>query len=310
MSLNKLRVLLVVMIGLALSVAAPAQMGQDGIYRLQPDDVLRVQMRDDNQINADIPIGPDGYISAPFVGAVKAQGKTTTELENELVALYKAKLGFRNPRMAVTILRYRAIHAAVNGMVFRPGVYEMRAGDTLLVLLANANNYIVDRADAQRATFRRSYSHELIPIDLKALLNGDTTQNYIINDGDELIVPERKRSFITVVGTVAQPGQYPYQDDMTVEDALGVARGEVKTRSIVSKIMVTRKLADGRVVHYVCDLIKYGKGDSAQNITLQPGDMVYVPENKAPDINVITGLTNTLFFFQQLSHGGILGLRL
>ncbi|MBS1716687.1 MAG: polysaccharide export protein [Armatimonadetes bacterium] len=286
------------------------QLGPDGLYRLQADDIIRLQLRDDNQVGGEIPIGPDGYFNVPFVGAVKASGKTTNELEAELVKLYREKLGYRNPRISVTIIRYRAIRATVNGFVARPGAYEMRQGDTILVLLGQSGSLLADRADARRATLRRANSRELIPIDLQALISGDTSQNYSINDGDELNVPERKRPTITVLGTVLQPGIYGFNDEMTLMDAIGEAHGEVRTRSIMSHVYVTRTLPSGQVVRYQCDLIKFGKGDYAQNITLQPGDFVYVPENKSPDLNQLSALLNTLYFFNQLGRSNLLGLKI
>jgi polysaccharide biosynthesis/export protein len=280
-------------------------------YRLQPEDIIRVQIYNEPQVNADIPIGRDGNISAPFVGTVQVQGKTTSELEAELAEAYIRRLRLRDPRVSVTIIRFRPIRASVGGFSNRPGVFEMRPGDTLLTLLNQSGGPAPDRADLRRATLRRSNSRELIPIDLYAMLIlGDMSQNYSIQDGDELIIPEETRNRVLVLGAVAQPGPYPYKEPMTLVDAISLARGEIRYRSKFSEIVVIRELRGqpGQYVHIRADFVRYLKNqDHTQNVRLEPGDVVFVPETRTPDFNQISALANTAFILDRLG-GGLLGL--
>ncbi len=289
--------------------------GQEGTYRLMPDDVLRIQVYGEQQINAIIPVGRDGNISAPFVGIIRAQGKTTSELQEELVAEYKKKLQIKNPIVSVTIEKYRDVRATVVGAVNRPSTYVMRPGDTIVTLLGQGGGPLGnDRADLKRATLRRGKSKELIPIDLYSMLvKGDTSQNYEIEDGDELNIPEATANRIMVLGSVAQPGTYPYTDPMTVSDALSLARWEIRYRSRMSKTMIIRP-NPGKPGTYTRILVNFvafiAKGDASQNITLQAGDVVYVPETNTPDIDRIANIANTLFVLDRFSRDGILGFRL
>ena len=180
-------------------------LGQEGTYRLKPEDVLRIQVYGEQQINALIPIGRDGNISAPFVGIIRAEGKTTSELEAELVIEYQKKLQIKRPIVSVTIDHYREVRATVVGAVLRPSTYTMRPGDTIFTLIGQGGGAPNDRADRKRATLRHAKWRELIPIDLYAmLLKGDTSQNYEIEDGDELNIPEATNNRIVVLGTVLQ----------------------------------------------------------------------------------------------------------
>lgn len=281
---------------------------QDPTYRLQPEDVLKIQVYNDTQINVDLPVGRDGNISAPFVGIIRAQGKTTSELEADLKALYIQKLKLRDPIVSVIVLAYARVKASIVGLVNRPGVYDMRPGDTILTLLSYAGGTILEgsassRANLRRVTLRRKASNELIPIDLQAMLKrGDMSQNYKVEDGDELIVPEDTRNRVLVLGAVAQPGAFPYTEPMTVMDAIGLARGQIRYVSKFSEILVIREKAGmpGNYIRIRSDIVKFVKqGDAAQNFALEPGDVVYVPETKTPDWDRIANVVNSLFFLDR-----------
>lgn len=297
--------------------AAPATssaVSSDEVYKLQPEDLVRVLVYNEQQASADVPVGKDGYISAPFVGLIKVLGKTTAQVEDELVELYKAKLRIRDPRVSVTILKYRTLKATVGGFVSRPGQFEIRPGDTLVTLLNQGGGTVPDRADLRRATFRRANSNELIPVDLYAMLiKGDTSQNYKLSDGDELNVPEETNLRISVQGSVAQPGTYAYKEPMTLSDAISLAHGEIRQRSMFSKVLIIReqKGQPGQFLRIQANYVKFIKeGDSSQNIPLVPGDLIVVPETKTPDLAEVTQIISTFFYGQQFLKNGVFGIHL
>ncbi len=287
-----------------LSILACLASAQSPAYRIQVDDVVRIQVYDEEQVNASVPVDPEGNIKAPFVGTVKAAGKTVDELEKELVDLYIRELRLKEPLVSVTIERFRPVRASVGGMVARPAIYDMRPGDTLLTLLNMGGGPLTDTiADLRRATLRRKGSQELIPIDLFALINrGDMSQNYVIQDGDELTVPRTDRNVIVVSGQVRQPGLYPYRDPMRLADAISLAGGEIPFKSKFSKIVVIRE-DPGRPGEYVriqADLVKFlRKGDGTQNVLLEPGDTVVVPDSGNIDFNQINAIANVFFILDR-----------
>jgi polysaccharide export outer membrane protein len=81
----------------------------------------------------------------------------------------------------------------------------------------------------------------------------------------------------TVSGQVGKPGQYPLRYDTTISEAIGVAGGFLPTaktqvflfRRVSSDWAEVRKLSLKDVVH--------GKNLN-EDLHLQPGDMVFVPE--------------------------------
>lgn len=289
-----------------------AALAQNGTYRLKPLDVIRIQIWNEAQINSALPIGEDGNISAPFVGIVRAQGRTTSELEVELSQLYMQKLRLRDPKVSVTIEQFRPVRASVGGMVRTPGVYEMRPGDTLMMLLTRGGGPDPDRSDLRRATLRRAGSAEVIPVDLYALIfKGDMSQNYTIEDGDEVVVPEETRNRILVMGAITAPGPYPYKEPLYAYDAITLARGPIRNRTKLSSVTILREdpARPGQYTRLKCDLVKFiRQGDNTQNLQLRPGDIVYVGETNTPDLADISAIVNSAFVFDRFFRDGLFGL--
>lgn len=281
-------------------------------YKLKPEDVIRIQVFNQQQIGADIPVGIDGYVGAPFVGNIKVEGKTISEVEAELYQLYVSKLKLRDPIVSVSIISYRKMKANVTGSVQRSTEFYFRPGDTIMTLYSASGGEIVDQSDLRKATLRRQGSKELIPIDLYAMtVLGDNSQNFELQDGDILDIPREQRNRILVLGAIRQPGLYPYRETMRLADAIGIAGGEIRYLSRFSKTFILREMP-GRPGEYLrinADFVKYVKsGDYSQNVKLMPGDMIYIPETNTPDATQIQSIVNTAFVIN--TFGSFFGIKL
>ena len=281
-------------------------------YKLKPEDVIRIQVFNQQQIGADIPVGIDGYVGAPFVGNLKVEGKTISEVEAELYKLYVSKLKLRDPIVSVSIISYRKLKANVTGTVQRSTEFYFRPGDTIMTLYSASGGEVVDQSDIRKATLRRQGSKELIPIDLYAMtILGDNSQNYELRDGDILDVPQQQKNRILVLGAVKAPGLYPYRESYRLQDAIAIAGGEIRYLSRFSKTFILREVP-GRPNEYVrinADFVKYVKGgDFAQNVKLMPGDMIYIPETNTPDPTQLQSIINSAFVIN--SFGNLFGFKL
>ncbi len=91
-----------------------------------------------------------------------------------------------------------------------------------------------------------------------------------------VIVKEYNSKKVFVFGEVQKPGTFPYEDGMSIVQAITVAGGFTKTASRNST-SVTRRVNGQEVkVKVSVEDIALGK---APNFTLDPGDIVYVPES-------------------------------
>jgi polysaccharide export outer membrane protein len=300
LSLFKLAALMFVAASLSATSVAQTQ-GDQPTVTLQPEDVIQIAVFNQPQLSLQAtPIGRDGYVTAPFVGNVKAQGKTATQLANELAQRFKEKLYLKDPIVSVVMISFHQMRASVGGAVNHPGTYSIRAGDTIMTLLTQGGGSITDQSDLRRATLRRAGSNEVIPVDLYELTNrSDLSQNYLLKDGDELNIPNEGNNRILILGSILQPGAYPYHEPMTLADAISLAHGEVPYKSRFSKVMIAREKVGqpGQYVYLHADFVRFIRsGDQAQNILLKPGDLIYVPQTNTPDLQLISQLASSLYF--------------
>jgi protein involved in polysaccharide export with SLBB domain len=282
-------------------------------YRLRPEDLLRVQVYGKPELQTDAPIAVDGSFTAAFLDPIQAEGKTVKELIAELAKLYAEKVRLRDPLVSVVIVRFREMKATVGGFVQRPSTYVIRPGDTILSLLNQGGGAVPDRADLRKATLKRRGSRELIPVDLYSVLyRNDTSQAYEVFDGDELNIPEGQNLSIKVQGKVASPGVYPYREPMTLADAISTARGEVVGRSRLSQTLIIRERTGqpGQYTYIRANYVNYIRsGDVTQNIVLQAGDLVWVPETNTPDFQQINAIANVAFILDRFG-GALFGINI
>lgn len=293
-------VLVAMAVGVFAAFAAAQATNVPQSSTLQPEDMLQIQVFNMPALTTTTPVGKDGYVSAPFVGLLKAKGLTTNELADEIAQLLKKKLYLRDPIVSVVVTTYRELRATVGGAVARPGVYVIRPGDTLMSLINQGGGPIPDQSDLRRATLRHAGSNEYIPIDVYALINrADLSQNYVLQDGDELNIPTEGNNRILILGALQQPGAYPYHEPMTLADAISLAHGEIPYRTRFSQCQIFRQKVGqpGQYVKIRADFTRFiHNGDVQQNIVLQPGDLVYIPQTNSPDLTQVGQLASVFYF--------------
>lgn len=295
---------------LAAALLPPAYAQQREEHRLEPDDIVQIQVIDQggeasaNVITQTLRVGQDGRITVPFIGSWEAEGKTVRQLIDELKPEFERELRIRDPLVSVTIYEYRKLFAYINGAVARPGKYEINRDDTLLSLVSQGGGVLLDnKADPERATLRRKNSREVIPINLQALFDGDTSQNYTLQDGDELQIPEADRlDKVLVWGKIKVPGAYAWTPGMRVMDALAAAGGEIPSQSKFSKTLVIRQVPNqpGQYLRIECNIVDFvKKGDAAQNIELQKRDVVIIPDTGNPNFDQINQILGVFFILDR-----------
>ncbi|MEW5883343.1 MAG: polysaccharide biosynthesis/export family protein [Armatimonadota bacterium] len=287
-------------------VFAAAQPYEDEEYRLGPNDVISVRVGSEPDMATQAPILYDGTISLPLIGPIKIGGMTVAEAEREIKRAYVDGGFFTDAIVVVVnIFQYRPMRVSVVGFVPSPGQFSIRPGDRLLTVITMAGGATAQTADLRRVVLIRRNSQEQIPIDLYAMLvKGDLSQNYRMEDGDVIRVPQQLMDAVIVTGMVIQPGRVTYRDGLRLADAIAAAGGGVPNRSWFSKIQIQRPVRGrpGQYERFEVNYVRFtAKNDWTQNIELHAGDIVYVPETNTPDINRVNVLANILFTLNALT---------
>jgi polysaccharide export outer membrane protein len=157
-------------------------------------DVVGINVWDQKDLNTDATIRPDGTITMPLVGDVRAAGFTPTELRDKIkekIANY-VKLGAGN-EVTVTVKAWRSYRFTIQGEVGRPGVYTsdqyVDVGEAIamaggLTRFAGRDRIVLMRNDPKTGERRH------IPLDYDEFASGKRPEmNIWILPGDYIYVP-------------------------------------------------------------------------------------------------------------------------
>ena len=158
-------------------------------YKIGPGDVLSISVWKEEGMEHEVLVKPDGGITFPLAGDVRASGLTTQQLTNVLKD--KLKRYIPNPVVTVSVLRSTSNKIYVVGKVNRPGEYNAtHYMDVLQVLsLAGGLTPFADSDDIK--IIRRTNGKEkTFDFDYDAVISGKRLDmNIILNAGDTVAVP-------------------------------------------------------------------------------------------------------------------------
>lgn len=163
-------------------------------YLLGVGDLLKINVWRNEDLSVDITILPDGNVSLPLVGQVKAAGETTESLG----AFLKEKLEKYLKQPEVTVSVVSAVSSEylqrvrISGAVASPQSLPYRRGMTVLDLVLQAGG-TTPFASANRAILYREGDKELkaFPVHLDDILRkGNLRTNYKLLPSDIVAVPE------------------------------------------------------------------------------------------------------------------------
>ena len=141
-----------------------------------------------------------------------------------------------------------------------------------------------------------------ITINLNELMeSGDTTNNIFLQAGDVVTVPHA--GIVYVLGAVSRPGGFVLANDrshMSTLKILALAGGLSRTAK-KDRAVIIRKDAQGQQ-HEVAVNLKLVLERSAEDVQLQPSDILYIPESaskqallRAVEIGLAIGTAVTLY---------------
>lgn len=111
-------------------------------YVIGAEDVLSISVYDQPQFTVlNQSVRPDGLISMPLVGEVKATGKAPHDLEAEISKILADKYLRTTPRVMVRVEAVKSRYYLINGGVNRPGQYPLLVPTTMMQALVNAGGF-------------------------------------------------------------------------------------------------------------------------------------------------------------------------
>jgi polysaccharide biosynthesis/export protein len=171
----------------AIEAVADSKGGAD--FVIGPEDILDINVWREPEMSRVVPVRPDGKISLPLLGEFEAAGSTAKQLEGKLVAKLDAIV--TNPQVTVIVREIRSQKFSIMGEVNKPGSYPLSGQMTVLDAVAAAGG-LKDFANPKKMYILRRLANgnsQRIPVNYKAVLNGDAGQNIALQIRDTIIVP-------------------------------------------------------------------------------------------------------------------------
>ncbi|MGH9432724.1 MAG: polysaccharide biosynthesis/export family protein [Terriglobia bacterium] len=159
-------------------------------YVIGPADVLEVSVWKQPDISRTVPVLPDGTISVPLIGQVKASGLTSGNLR-DLIAT-KLKRYISDPRVNVIVEKVESHNFNILGKVLKPGSYGLGKPTTVLDAIALAGGF-QDFAKVNKTYILRRMpdgSQKMLRFNYKAVIKGKRMdENLRLQPGDTIVVP-------------------------------------------------------------------------------------------------------------------------
>ncbi len=165
-------------------------------YKIGPGDVVNITVWKNPELSVEVPVRPDGYISVPLIGDVRASGKKPEQVAREIESSLSQYI--RSPKASVIVSELVSheflSRVRVVGAVADPKSIGYRQGMTILDLVLEAggvNEFAEpDRAFLYRKTEEGVKSYQVY---LEQILNkGRLESNYPLEPGDVVSIPERR----------------------------------------------------------------------------------------------------------------------
>jgi polysaccharide export outer membrane protein len=147
---------------------------------LQLGDRVTVTVYGETDLTSIYDVNPNGSLNLPLIGAVKAVGRTTTDLQRDIADRYKRGKFLDDPKVTVAVIQYRPVY--IFGEVARPGPIPYLSGLNVLTAVTTAGG-LTYRAD--KSTVLIQHAGE------QAWTEYPMLSSVTILPGDLIRVPER-----------------------------------------------------------------------------------------------------------------------
>ncbi|MBE9475783.1 MAG: polysaccharide export protein [Proteobacteria bacterium] len=186
---------------LTMVLLAPMALAQD--YKVKPGDVLQIEVLEDPSLNRQVLVLPDGRVSFPMAGTLKASGKSIPEVKSALSSAMASNfvtpptvfVGLSALGKPKTSGGSGTVEVYVLGEVGKPGKYKINRGTTILQFIAEMGGLSKFAATKRIQVWSTDSAGRQVSykFNYNALSKGaGLSNNRVIRNGDTVVVPQRR----------------------------------------------------------------------------------------------------------------------
>lgn len=273
-----------IVLGLALQIAAAGAVPEPTVtasqppaaYTLHEGDALELSVMNHDELKSSVTILPDGTVTVPVLGRVKAAGLTVDQLTSKIQE--GLSVTYNQPQVSVVVQTTYGLKVNVVGAVKTPGIYDYKTGWRVLDLLAVCGGPAQDSSLTQ-ATLWTDGGRTSKQIDVVRLMsNADPEENVSVAPGDCLIVnalnPDQGQ--VQVTGDVDHPGFFAAAPGgSSVMSLITLAGGGTDKAALTRvQLMHNGQMQIVNVRGMMVSIAEMKEGPLAM-----PGDTINVPDN-------------------------------
>jgi len=163
-----------------------------GDYKIGPEDTVEVIIWRNADLSKVVTVRPDGNISLPLIGDVKALGMTAAELAKEIKSRLKDYKD--SPNVSVVVQQVNSYNVYVMGEVAKPGRFQLKSYTTALQAISLAGGFTQFAVKNKMFVLRKlpgTGAETKINVRYDDIVSGsDTAQNIVLIPGDTVVVPQ------------------------------------------------------------------------------------------------------------------------
>jgi polysaccharide biosynthesis/export protein len=165
------------------------QVASGGEYEIGPEDLLDISVWKEKDLQKEVLVRPDGWITFPLVGNIQAKGKTALQLQEEITQWLKQYIP--NPVVSVSIKKIAGYKLFIIGRVNKPGDYVVGRYIDVLQALSLAGGLTPFAEEGNIKIVRKENGKEtILHFNYADVKKGRRLeQNITLQSGDVIIVP-------------------------------------------------------------------------------------------------------------------------
>lgn len=169
--------------------AASTTAKNGGEYQIGPEDILDISVWREKDLQREVIVRPDGWLTFPLVGNVEAAGRTPQQLESEI--RQRLRKFIPDPVVTVSVKKIQGLKVFVTGRVGKPGEYMVgRYVDVLQALTLAGGLTPFAKEDKIKILRKQGGKEVVIPFDYSEVKKGrHLEQNITLRSGDVIVVP-------------------------------------------------------------------------------------------------------------------------